>query len=147
MNSLSPPRDFSQFGFHIKNSCLCLLSVLKSLSALNNSDPFNPWCKIYRSINLVRKSLTTTWMDCNDNSYTHTHMRVCVYVHVYVCVCAERQRDRLVSFQKNLRSNPSHSNSTLWNSNTRSTPLKLIYIISSTYIPKIKYFEILFASL
>ena len=91
MNSLSPPRDFFQFGFHVKNSCLCLPSVLKSLSALNNSDPFNPWCKIYRSINLVGKSLTTIWMDCNDNSYTHTC--VCVCVHVYVCVCVQRDRE------------------------------------------------------
>ena len=35
---------------------------------------------------------------------------------------------RLVSFQKDLNLNPSNSNTTLRHSNTRSTPLKLIYI-------------------
>ena len=49
-------------------------------------------------------------------------------------------RVRLVSFQKDLSPDASHSNSTLWHSNTRSTPLKLIYIISSIYKPKIKCF-------
>ena len=47
----------------------------------------------------------------------------------------------LVSFQKDLRLNLSHSNSTLRYSNTRSTPLKLIYVISSIYKPKIKCFN------
>jgi len=50
-------------------------------------------------------------------------------------------RDRLVSFQKDLSSNSSHLNTTLRHSNTRSTLLKLIYIISSSYKPKIKFFE------
>jgi len=31
----------SILGFHVKSSCLCLLSVLKSLSAFDNLDPLN----------------------------------------------------------------------------------------------------------
>ena len=54
-------------------------------------------------------------------------------------------RDRLVSFQKDLRPNPSHSNTNIRHSNTRFTPLKLIYIISSIYIPKIKCFIYFFS--
>ena len=50
-------------------------------------------------------------------------------------------RDKLVSFQKDLSPDPSNSNSTLRHANTRSTLLKLIYIISSLYKPKIKCFE------
>ena len=49
--------------------------------------------------------------------------------------------DRLVSFQKDSRPNLSHSNSNIQHSNTWSTPLKLIYIISSIYKQKIKCFE------
>jgi len=46
-----------------------------------------------------------------------------------------------VYFQKDLRPNPSHLNTNIRHSNTRSTRLKLIYIISSIYKPKIKCFE------
>ena len=48
---------------------------------------------------------------------------------------------KLVSFQKDLSLNPSHSNTNIPHSNKRSTPLKLIYIISSIYKAKIKYFK------
>jgi len=41
-----------------------------------------------------------------------------------------------MSFQKDLNPNPSHSNSTLRHLNIRSTPMKLIYIISSIYNQK-----------
>ena len=51
----------------------------------------------------------------------------------------QRERERLVSFQKS--PNHSNSNTTLRHSNTRSAPLKLIYIISSIYKAKIKCFE------
>ena len=54
---------------------------------------------------------------------------VCVYI------------DRLVSFQKDLRPNLSHSSTNIRYLNTRSTPLKLICIISSIYKSKIKCFE------
>ena len=66
------------------------------------------------------------------------HMRISVseeIIHMQICVC------RLVSFQKDLSLNPSNSNTTLRHSNTRSTLLKLIYIISSMYKPEIKCFE------
>ena len=43
---------------------------------------------------------------------------------------------RLVSFQKDLRTNHSHSNTNIRHSNTWFSPLKLIYIISSIYKPK-----------
>jgi len=68
---------------------------------------------------------------------TSSLLNISQYTYIYI----ERERDRLVSFLKDLRSNPSHSNSTLRHSNTRSTPLKLIYNISSIYKPRIKCFE------
>ena len=54
-------------------------------------------------------------------------------------VCVER--DLCPYKRKDLRSNPSHSNTNIRHSNTRSTLLKLIYIILSIYKPKIKCFE------
>ena len=50
-------------------------------------------------------------------------------------------RERLASFQKNSRLNPSHSNTNIRHSNTIYTPLKMIYIISSIQKPKIKCFK------
>jgi len=47
-------------------------------------------------------------------TYRHTY----IFIYVYI-------------FQKGSRLNPSHSKITLRHSNARSTPLKLIYIISS----------------
>ena len=64
-----------------------------------------------------------------------------IYIYVYIYRERERGRERLVSFQKDLMPNPSHSNTNIRHLNTRSTPLKLIYIISSVYKPKIKCFE------
>ena len=62
--------------------------------------------------------------------------------HKFIYIEREKgERYRFVSFQKDLRSNLSHSNSTLRHSNTRSSLLKLIYIISSIYKQKIKCFE------
>ena len=78
------------------------------------------------------------------------NMTICIYIWntcTYIVLCfthtqREREREReLVSFQKDSRLNPSHLNTNIRHSNTRSTPLKLIYIISSIYKSKIKYFE------
>ena len=60
----------------------------------------------------------------SQGSYTHT----------------ERERETCV-LPKDLSPNPSNSNTILRHLNTRSTPLKLIYIISSIYKQKIKCFE------
>ena len=62
----------------------------------------------------------------------------------YTMLVFERERERLMPFQKDLSPNPSNSNTIIRHSNTRSTPLKLIYIISSIHKPKIKCFEYFF---
>ena len=48
-----------------------------------------------------------------------------------VCVYRDDIRDRLMSFRKDSRPNPSHSNTTLRHPNARSTPLMLICVILS----------------
>ena len=99
--------------------------------------------------------LNLSGKDPRSNSFGRTqvylYMCVCVYVclcvYMYICMCVciysarKRERERLVSSQKDSNSDSSHSNLTLRHSNTRSTPLKLIYIILSIYKSKIKCFE------
>ena len=55
--------------------------------------------------------------------------------------------DRLVSFRKDSSQNPSLSNTTLRHSNIRSTPLKLIYIISGIINQKSSVLDIFFTHL
>jgi len=52
--------------------------------------------------------------------------QTCVYVCIHACVCAERETCVIL---KDLRSNPSHSSTTIRHPNISFTPLKLIYII------------------
>ena len=79
--------------------------------------------------------------------HIHIHINICIYTyihthtHIYIYIYIERERDKLVSFQEDLSWDPSHSKFTLRHSNTRFIPLKLIYIISSIYKTKIKFFE------
>jgi len=60
----------------------------------------------------------------------HTRERTCVRAHTQTYVIPE-----------GFEANHSHSNTNIRHSNIRSTPLKLIYIISSIYKSKIKCFE------
>ena len=62
----------------------------------------------------------------------HTDMCNCTIVQVINKITFTFQKkyiDILRSFEKDLSMNPSHTNSIQRHSNTRSTPLKLIYII------------------
>ena len=63
---------------------------------------------------------------CLPTLHTHTH----THTHRETCV-----------LPKGFEANPFHSNTNIRHSNTRSTPLKLIYIISSIYKSKIMCFE------
>ena len=93
-----------------------------------------------------RFGLKSFWKDTSLHTHTYVCMYVCVcvcvcvciYMYIYVCLCIYMYvcMYTLVSFQKDSRLKLSHSNTNIRHSNTRSTPLKLIYIILSIYKKK-----------
>ena len=89
-------------------------------------DIWNNIDQLQRSGSCIRMSEGWIWVGKIRPRITHTH----TYIERETCVLSKRFEPE--SFQ--LKYNPRHSN-------TRSTPLELIYIILSIYKPKIMCFE------
>ena len=79
------------------------------------------WVKRVRAQILMERTQAYIYIYRLKSSYKDTSL----YIHIYLNICIYR----LVSFLEDLSPNPSNSNITLRYSSTRSTTLKLIYII------------------